>query len=311
MRCANHPEVPASHRCDDCARLWCVDCLDQGHRLLTCPDCGELALPIERSAARTTREVERQRVRERPYTLVDALVYVFRGRGLWIFGSYLGLLVVLALISIFPVIGSFACLATIILVGAVLILVPGALFSIVRSTAKGDDELPDWPDFSEFGERLGEIFDFVVLGLVSALPLVGLVKLAGCDGWGRFTGECWPVIILGWLLSMVIWVPAFGAVALFQEGWLTIRLDLHLRAVFQGGVELLGTALLVTVLVVAVPTRTSTFACRRTARSTSAASVPISGLPACVASSSCRPLAAMSIPSRLAMTFRRSRSAVT
>lgn len=250
MSCATHPDVPATYRCDGCARLLCADCVVAGHRLLTCPDCGELAVSVAAKTAVTAPQLAENRRLDRPYSLLDALSYVFRGRGLYVFGSYLGVLAVLGFLGIFPLVGCIAWLLTAIFVLIVLTLVPGALFAITRTTAKGDNELPDWPDFSAFGERLAEVFDFVVIGLISALPLVAMVRLAGCSGWGQMPAHCWLVLVLGWFLAMTLWVPAFCAVAVFQEGWLAIRLDLHLRALFAGGFDLVATALMATVLVV-------------------------------------------------------------
>lgn len=250
MGCANHPNVPPAYRCDDCGRLLCADCVDQGHRLLTCRVCGELALPLAAGAATSTPRLAEKRAREEPYSLVDALLYVFRGRGLYVFGSYLGGLAVLAFLSLFPLVGCIAVLVTVIFVALVLLLVPGALFSIARTTAKGDNELPDWPDFSALGERLGEIFDFLVIGVIAALPLVVLLKLAGCTGWGPMPAHCWLVLVAGWFCALMIWVPAFAAVAVYQEGWLALRVDLHVRAVIAGGADLVIAALLATGLVV-------------------------------------------------------------
>ena len=250
MGCANHPEVPASYRCDGCGRELCVECVDEGHRLLTCPACGELALPLATAVAASAPQLARKRARERPYSFADALLYVFRGKGLYVFGSYLGALAVLGFLSWFPIIGCAANLVTLIFVLVVSFLVPGALFAIARTTATGDDELPDWPDFLSIGERLSEILNFVVIGLISALPLVALLGLAGCAGWGPMPAHCWLLLVLGWFLAMMIWVPAFAAVAVFQEGWLAFRMDLHLRALAVGGADLGLTALLATALVV-------------------------------------------------------------
>ena len=132
----------------------------------------------------------------------------------------------------------------------VLLLVPGALFAIARTTAAGDNELPDWPDFSAFGQRLVEIFDFVVIGIIAGLPLFGLLKLAECTRVDQWALHCIVPLTLGWLIAMMLWVPAFGAVAVFQEPWLALRLDLHVKALVGGGGELILTAVLATVLVV-------------------------------------------------------------
>lgn len=243
--------MPASYRCDGCGRKLCADCVDEGHRLLTCSACGELALPLApvTTPASAPRLAER-RARERPYSFVDALLYVFRGRGIYVFGSYLIGLAVLGFVSIFPIVGCAASLVTLIFVAIVLFLVPGALFAIARTTARGDDELPDWPDFTAFGERLGEVFDFLVIGVIAALPLALLIKLGGCAGWGPMPAHCWLLLVLGWFCAMLIWVPALAAVAVYQEGWLALRVDLHARAIAAGGGDLVVTALVATALVV-------------------------------------------------------------
>ena len=38
--------MAATHRCDGCERLLCAECIEVGHRLLTCRHCGELAVPL-------------------------------------------------------------------------------------------------------------------------------------------------------------------------------------------------------------------------------------------------------------------------
>ena len=53
---------------------------------------------------------------------------------------------------------------------AVLLILPGALFAIVRATARGESELPDWPDLTEFGARLNEVFEFTPRRAVCSRP---------------------------------------------------------------------------------------------------------------------------------------------
>jgi hypothetical protein len=225
--CSSHPGVTAEFQCDGCERLLCEDCIDAGHRLLFCRHCGERALPVTEDTPADTRELSRQRARSVPYSLQDALRYPFRGVGGNVFWGTFALLALFVVIESVVVFGFMLLLIPRLLIA---LLVPGFLFAIARSTARGDDELPEWPDLFD-GERLREFLSALVLGVYSVLPSVVLILVAGCGPIELLEGDpgCWSLLAVGLALGFLLWVPAFAGVAAFGAGPACLRLDLHLR----------------------------------------------------------------------------------
>ncbi|MDH3744585.1 MAG: hypothetical protein OES47_05725 [Acidobacteriota bacterium] len=247
--CFEHPEIEATHCCKECRKFLCPDCLERGHRLLLCPHCGEMAAPVVAEGATTAPQLVRQHNRAAAYTWGEALFYVFRGKGSAVFGSYLGALAVLALLGLVPIVGSAASCVALLFMIAVLVLVPGTLYEIVRTTADGGNELPDWPELIvNLGTRISEIVGFLLTLAIACLPLALLLKFGGC----RLTmaTHCWWLLVVGWLVAFVLWVPMFGAVARFRSNWLAVRLDLHLAAIGRLGSDLWIAAVLSTVLII-------------------------------------------------------------
>jgi len=240
--CSLHPSTTAEYRCDGCELLLCEDCIEVGHRLLFCAHCGERALPLVEQEAVNAIELSRQRAERTPYSFRDVLAYPFRGLGGYVFwGIFAVLTLFMAVEGMIPG-GALALLVPRTLIA---VLMPGLLFSIVRSTARGDAELPDWPDWFD-GERLREFLSAAALGLFTLLPAVTLLLLAGCGFeeliYGRFT--CWLLIFVGLTIGFLVWIPAFAAVAAFGAGLLVLRLDLHVRAFFATHRESVRVALL-------------------------------------------------------------------
>jgi hypothetical protein len=119
------------------------------------------------------------------------------------------------------------------------------LFAIVRRTAAGDDELPDWPDAGELAERWREVFTSLCLGAAALAPAVVLMWLSGCAdgllGDELPDGLCLALLAAGLALGLALAVPAFGALAIYESGWLLVRADLHARALLAAGSDGLRT----------------------------------------------------------------------
>lgn len=235
--CAAHPSQPAGFRCDGCGRLLCDDCVQMSHRLILCAHCGEMALPIETGRITASTEVRKVRAQAAPYTLADAFLYPFRGTGGGVFWAYFGLLAVIDLISFFfPLAGCIFGIFTFFIA----LLVPRLLFTIVRTTADGDNELPEWPEFDAWAR----VIDFLTFGVVMVLcfiPMSVLVAVSDCalvpaEGSGA-APSCLPVLVLGTLIGMALWIAAFGSLGVFDSLWLVPRIDLHLRALAVAPVE--------------------------------------------------------------------------
>ena len=243
--CVNHPDRVATYRCDGCHRTLCDDCVQMSHRLILCSVCGEMAIPLATGQATSTTAVRRTRAMEGPYSLLDALLYPLRGRGSGVFWSYVALLVIFSALGAVPVIGCFILIPALI----VALMVPRLLFTIVRATADGDNELPEWPEF-DFWERLIDALAYVAIVFISWLPAVALIGGSHCTGPNIFLASelapelpsCWGPLFVSFFLSAALWIPTFGAPAVFDSFWLVPRVDLHVRAllVAPGEVALLA-----------------------------------------------------------------------
>ena len=170
--CAQHPGVDAPFRCEGCGKLLCQDCIKKGHALLFCSLCGERAMPLDAGQPATVKEVARRQAISKPYSFQQALFYPFRGVGLYMF---IATLVSLAFVS-FLLQYSGGCYSIILAVGLWSLMV-GLQFKIVRSTAEGDDELPDWPEYMDWGERIGDILIYLVIAILQFFPVVAFTLL--------------------------------------------------------------------------------------------------------------------------------------
>jgi hypothetical protein len=243
--CAAHPAAAAIYRCDGCGRLLCADCIETGHRLLFCRHCRERALPLAQTGPATAPELRRTAARVRPTRLMGALAYPLRGQGSGLFWVYLALLVVFRLAAAVPGLG----LLVLFLRLAIFLLLPGLLYAIVRRTAEGDDQLPDWPDIYETGERLHEVATFLCTIVVAFLPAALALHFSGCGmaallGGAEDIGDCGLVLAAGLVLGLPLAVPMFGSLAIYQHYDLLVRLDLHARALLAAGADGLTTVLL-------------------------------------------------------------------
>lgn len=230
--CAQHPAVAAMFRCDGCGKTLCSDCIRKGHALLFCMGCGERALPLNEGQPATVQQARRQEAVTKPYSFMDALAYPFRGSGLLMF---IVAVVSMMLVQVMLTFGFgfwryfFAA--------AFWSLMIGLQFSIVRTTAEGQDELPEWPDYSDFGERLADILTYVGIALLQFGPAALFLILrmdtlvAGAPGlafWAIFA-------LLAWL-GAALATMAYGAAGRFTRPSI-LRLDLHTRGFVTGGAD--------------------------------------------------------------------------
>lgn len=230
--CAQHPGVDATFRCDGCGKLLCNDCIKKGHALLFCSLCGERALPLGEGQPATVKEVARRQAISKPYSFQQALTYPFRGVGLYMF---LATLASLAFVS-FLLQYSGGCYSMILAAGLWSLMV-GLQFKIVRSTAEGDDDLPDWPEYMDWGERIGDIVVYLAIAFLQFSPVVIFTLLnmgkvltpePSLVFWAGFALLAW----LGTALGTVAW----GAAGRFDR-INVLRLDLHLKALKIGGAD--------------------------------------------------------------------------
>jgi len=188
-------------------------------------------MPLAADGPATTGALASHRRRFSAYTWSEAFLYPFRGSGAYVFWTFPAVIVLLSIITQLPIVGLLAGCIQLLALLAVLFILPGALFAIVRETARGENELPEWPDLSEFGERLSEVFEFILVAMVALIPTGLLVRVIGCTDQASFTAFCWIVGGLASVVSIAIWLPAFGSVGAFRSFFLSFRFDLHARAV--------------------------------------------------------------------------------
>jgi hypothetical protein len=229
--CPRHPGRNTQFLCDGCGEHLCEECVDEGHRLLFCRLCGERALPLAGDGPTTTGALAADRKRLAAYSWMDAFGYVFRGSGAYVFWSFPAIVVVLSIVGQLPLIGILTGCLQLLFGAIVLVILPGALFAVVRSTTRGEIELPDWPDFHDYGNRINEIFEFVLIGLVASVPGVLMARVFGCSDLSSISLDCWLLVAISWVVAALIWIPAFGAVGVYGNFWLAIRVDMHYRAI--------------------------------------------------------------------------------
>jgi hypothetical protein len=227
--CSLHPGAAATHRCEGCERFLCPACVQSSHALLLCRTCGERALPLSDAHGATVKEVRRHEAVDRPYALGEAFFYPFRGPGKYMF---LATLVSLAFVNVLMIFG-FSCFPLVIAAafGALLIALQ---FKIADTSARGDTELPDWPEYFEIVERVLDVLTYGFLALLQFAPLVAYAYLFASPE-KLLTTEPNPLFWLGFAIcawvGAAFWVVAFGAAGHYGRG-AAFRLDLHVRALF-------------------------------------------------------------------------------
>lgn len=240
--CAQHPQTAAAYRCDGCQRRLCEECVEAGHALIFCKICGERAVGLAGGEPVRPQQRQREELLARPYSLKEAMLYPFRGLGLYLFisGSIaFGLAQFLA---------SFTCLGLIFFF-IILTLMIGLQFKIVRSTADGDNELPDWPEYFALSERIFDLLTYVFLAFLQFAPVVLWTLLFGLSMevwkkpdllfWGGFAACFW--------LGTALFVIAYGAAGTYDR-MDCIRVDLHLRTLGAAGADAVTVVNLVFVL---------------------------------------------------------------
>jgi hypothetical protein len=221
--CAVHAGVAAVYRCEGCERSLCPDCVQHSHALLLCKSCGERALPLSDEHGATVREAKVQAAVAKPYALREAFRYPFRGMGVYMFGATL-ISMAVANFVLFIGWGGLAALLWVLMVAL--------QFKIVDTSARGETELPDWPEYLAFGQQLLNLLTYGFLGFVQFAPLVAYFFLFG--GFERvLSDEPSFVFWLGFAIfawaGAAVWVVAFGAAGHYGLSQ-SVRLDLHLRA---------------------------------------------------------------------------------
>lgn len=238
--CVQHPTVAAQFRCDGCAKLLCGECIRKGHALLFCGVCGERALPLHEGQPATVKQVRRHEAVTRPYSFADALRYPFRGSGLLMF------IVAVASMMLVQVLLTFGFgLWRYLFAAGFWALMIGLQFSIVRTTAEGENELPEWPDYSDFGERFADVLTYLCIAILQ-FGLAGLYLLLRMDTLvaGEPGVAFWAIFALLAWLGAALATMAYGAAGRFSRPSIA-RLDLHTKGFVSGGADAVTAANLI------------------------------------------------------------------
>ena len=243
--CAQHPDVPALYRCEGCEKHLCGDCIEESHALLLCRLCGERALPLDESRPASVKALAKERQVTGPYSLTDALFYPFRGTGLSLFLAVLFCMMVIWFLRILIITG---CIAGVLNL-ALWLMIFGLQFKIVRSTAEGDNELPDWPDFLDFGSLLQDLVTALAVYTVVIFAVAYYFAAGGALGSGLLE----PRFSFWFGFTVVLWLgTAFAVMAFGAAGTYSRIRVLYVHCHAQGFLAAGADAVHVTNLVFAV-----------------------------------------------------------
>lgn len=234
--CVQHPGVPALYVCDGCRKTLCGDCIEESHALLLCRLCGERALPLHDEQPATVKDLQRRRKVTGPYRLTDAVAYPFRGSGLMLY------IVTLLVSGVLWILSIFGTCAAMILYAILWGLIVGLQFKIVRSTAEGENELPDWPDFTDVGSLLLDFFTWVGIhaaivisvGLFFGFSVVRLAAGSGSPLEPRL--DFWIAFALCLWLGAAFMVMAFGAAGNYRRLKI-FEIHNHIRGYLAAGAD--------------------------------------------------------------------------
>ena len=175
--CKNHAMNPAEWLCGRCHQLFCNACVlikTRGRKPAhVCATCGGQCTPFGLGVF--AKKEERKSFFSQ---LPDVFMYPFRGNGLILLTAGTIFFGFLSLLRRAPVsgIGMFAAAGKIM----VTVISFGYLFSylqkIILSSAQGDDEMPAWPDFTEYWS---DIIRPYLQGMALLLLCLGPALLAG------------------------------------------------------------------------------------------------------------------------------------
>jgi hypothetical protein len=227
LSCAFHPGTAAAYRCEGCDKPLCPSCVKQSHALLLCSGCGERALPLSDLHGATVREVKVQEAVAKPYAIREAFSYPFRGLGGFMFPATL---ISMAVVN-FGLSFGFGCYPLFIagFFGSLMIALQ---FKIADTSARGDTEIPDWPEYLDFWNRVFDVLTYGFLAFIQYAPLVAYFFLFGGPE-KVLTAEPSFVFYLGFAIfawaGAAFWVVAFGAAGHYGRD-ASLRLDLHLKA---------------------------------------------------------------------------------
>ncbi|HZL43168.1 MAG TPA: FHA domain-containing protein [Verrucomicrobiae bacterium] len=181
--CKFHPRSPGRFLCPKCNRLFCELCVNSrvagGVGVKTCRSCGVECAPVQ------VKFVSPEK-RSFFFQIRRAFLYPVRGDGWILLGVGTGLYVLIEVAAFFA---KFAWIAGLISVGFLTLFGTGYFVTymqrILTSSAMGEEVMPDWPEFTGFGDVFGAFFQFLALVLISFSPafLLGVFAIGEEQTW--------------------------------------------------------------------------------------------------------------------------------
>lgn len=188
--CKFHPKAVARYLCPQCEAVFCDLCVtrrnEQGAIRKFCRTCGVecSALKIRFAAASPPKSFAGQ--------IFGAFAYPFKADGV----------ILLVAGTIFYVVLGFVAAHAAIVGLAIVLFGSGYLVSyyqrILLTSATGEVKMPDWPDFTNLGDFVSPVLQFIGTALFSFGPFIALNNFAPPDAAWRL----WAIvaaIILGGL----------------------------------------------------------------------------------------------------------------
>lgn len=210
--CKFHPKSPAHYFCRKCNKFFCELCVNTrqtsgGGSARFCRTCGIACAPVRAHVTRDTRPAGFYS------QLPGAFAYPFKGDGLFL----------LVAGTIFFVIVNyarrFAAFAGLFGMGGLVLLTVFAtgymvayMQAILKTSAMGEKNMPDWPDFTDFGtDILAPFLQFLGTMLVCFGPTIALVFLVPWSDPMK-----WLYVLLALVLGGAVFPMAFLAVTMFD-----------------------------------------------------------------------------------------------
>ncbi|HEX4646173.1 MAG TPA: FHA domain-containing protein, partial [Verrucomicrobiae bacterium] len=204
--CRNHPRAIARLQCVQCRSHYCDICVSVRSGGSFCRRCGGECVALNPDVRLQVEDVP-----EFFSAMRSAFAYPLQGDG-WILIIAGGLFFTVLGLARYVMGFGFLVMAASLVVS---VFAAGYLFSylqrIITTSAGGEKQLPDWPDFSGFDDVIGPCFQFGAAIFGCFLPAIAVLVLAGTDS--EWAGQLiWPALLFG-----CFYLPmAFLAVAMFD-----------------------------------------------------------------------------------------------
>ncbi len=228
--CVEHPDAAALYLCDGCEKHLCEECIEESYALFLCRLCGERAMPLHAEQPASVKELKKRRAVDKPYSLKEALAYPFRGSGVYMFAATLIASGILYVVTFMP-----GCLGLALRVGFWGLIV-GLQFRIVRSTAEGENELPDWPDYTDVGKMFWDVLTWNIIHFVIVAGVVWFMISGALQGGFKPRIDFSIAIALVLWLSAAFMVMAYGAVGNYRR-LKVFEVHNHVRGYLAAGAD--------------------------------------------------------------------------